>query len=121
MSRQNIHWLRDQNGTLHVESKLSNEAFISYVDNPSDREVAHEALTGGLDMNMLKTHFSVSTAEIVAIAEGTIEAMAAAEMAIGSSGAITGIEVVELIDSKSMTAAMEKVNEAVSAYQALNR
>ena len=47
--------------------------------------------------------------------------MAAAEMAIGSSGAITGIEVVELIDSKSMTAAMEKVNEAVSAYQALNR
>ena len=54
-------------------------------------------------------------------AEGTTEAMAAAEMAIGSSGAITGIEVVELIDSKSMTAAMEKVNEAVSAYQALNR
>jgi len=35
-------------------------------------------------MNMLKTHFSVSTAEIVTIAEVTAEAMAAAEMTIGS-------------------------------------
>ena len=73
-----------------------------------------EALTGGLGMNMLKTHFSVSTAEIVTIAEGTAEAMAAAEMTIGSSGATTGIA---LIDSKSMTAAMEKANKVVSAYQ----
>ena len=72
-------------------------------------------------MNMLKTHFSVSTAEIVTIAEATAEAMAAAEMTIGSSGANTGIEVIELIDSKSMTAAMEKANKVVSAYQALNR
>ena len=43
--------------------------------------------------------------------------MAAAEMTIGSSGATTGIDVIELIDSKSMTAAMEKANKVVSAYQ----
>ncbi len=72
-------------------------------------------------MNMLKTHFSVNTAEIVTIAEVTAEVIAAAEMTIGSSGANTGIEVIELIDSKSMTAAMEKANKVASAYQALNR
>ena len=72
-------------------------------------------------MNMLKTHFSASTAEIVTIAEGTAEAMAEAEMAIGCSGATTGNEVIELIDSKSMTAAMEKANKVGSAYQAPNR
>ena len=80
-----------------------------------------EALTGGLGMNMLKTHFSVITAEIVTIAEGTVEAMAAAEMTIGSSGATTGIEVIALVDSKSMTAAMETANKVVSAYQAPNK
>ena len=72
-------------------------------------------------MNMLKTHFSVSTAEIVTIAEGTAEAIAAAEMTIGSLGATTGIEVIELIDSKSMTAAMETANKVFSAYQAPNK
>ena len=59
-------------------------------------------------MTMHKMYFSVSTAEIVTIAEGTADAMAAAEMVIGSSGTTTGIEVIELIDSKSMTAAMER-------------
>jgi flagellar hook-basal body complex protein FliE len=47
--------------------------------------------------------------------------MAAAEMVIGSSGTTTGIEVIELIDSKSMTAAMETANKVVSAYQAPNK
>ena len=72
-------------------------------------------------MTVHKMYFSVSTAEIVPIAEGTAAAMAAAEMVIGSSGTTTGIEVIELIDSKSMTAAMETANKVVSAYQAPNK
>ena len=40
---------------------------------------------------------------------------------IGSSGTTTGIEVIELIDSKSMTAAMETANKVVSTYQAPNK
>ena len=75
----------------------------------------------GLVMTMHKMYFSVSTAEIVTIAEGTADAMAAAEMVIGSSGTTTSIEVIELIDSKSMTAAMETANKVVSAYQAPNK
>ena len=98
-----------------TRAKLSNEAFKGYVENPSDREAALQKLTGGLGMTMHKMYFSVSTAEIVTIAEGT------AEMVIGSSGTTTGIEVIELIDSKSMTAAMETANKVVSAYQAPNK
>ena len=104
-----------------TRAKLSNEAFKGYVENPSDREAALQKLTGGLGMTMHKMYFSVSTAEIVTIAEGTADAMAAAEMVIGSSGTTTGIEVIELIDSKSMTAAMETANKVVSTYQAPNK
>ena len=104
-----------------TRAKLSNEAFKGYVENPSDREAALQKLTDGLGMTMHKMYFSVSTAEIVTIAEGTAAAMAAAEMVIGSSGTTTGIEVIELIDSKSMTAAMETANKVVSAYQAPNK
>ena len=43
------------------------------------------------------------------------------KVALSSSGATTGIEVIELIDSKSMTAAMETANKVVSAYQAPNK
>ena len=104
-----------------TRAKLSNEAFKGYVENPSDRETALQKLTAGLGMTMHKMYFSVSTAEIVTIAEGTAAAMAAAEMVIGSSGTTTGVEVIELIDSKSMTAAMETANKVVSAYQAPNK
>ena len=104
-----------------TRAKLSNEAFKGYVENPSDREAALQKLTGGLGMTMHKMYFSVSTAEIVTIAEGTAAAMAAAEMVIGSSGTTTSIEVIELIDSKSMTAAMETANRVVSTYQAPNK
>ena len=104
-----------------TRAKLSNEAFKGYVSNPQDREAAIKALMSAVGVTMHKMYFSVSTAEIVTIAEGTAAAMAAAEMVIGSSGTTTGIEVIELIDSKSMTAAMETANKVVSAYQAPNK
>ena len=55
------------------------------------------------------------------IAEGTAEQLAAAEMVVASSGATTGFEAIEIIDSKSMTTAMETANKVVSAYQAPNK
>ena len=102
-------------------AKLSNEAFKGYVENPSDREAALQKLTGGLGMTMHKMYFSVSTAEIVTIGEGTAEQFAAVEMVIASSGTVTNFEGIEIIDSKSMTAAMETANKVVSAYQAPNQ
>ena len=100
-----------------TRAKLSNEAFKGYVENPSDREAALQKLTGGLGMTMHKMYFSVSISWIVTI-ERTTDAMAAAEMVIDSSMKTTGIEVIELIDSKSMTTVLETANKVVSPYQA---
>ena len=63
----------------------------------------------------------MSTAEIVAIAEGSAENMAAVEMVTMSTGTFTSFEGIEIIDSKSMTSAMETANKVVSASQAPNK
>ena len=63
-------------------------------------------------------YYSVSTAETIAITEIDAESMAAVEMVTMSSGVFTSVEGIEIIDSKSMTAAMETANRVVSAYQA---
>ena len=47
--------------------------------------------------------------------------MAAVEMVTMSTGTFTSFEGIEIIDSKSMTAAMETANKVVSAYQAPNK
>ena len=69
-----------------LRAKGSNEAFKGYVDNPQDREGPIKAIVSAVGMTMHKLYFSVSTAEIVVIAEGTAEQLAAAEMVVASSG-----------------------------------
>jgi flagellar hook-basal body complex protein FliE len=38
-----------------------------------------------------------------------------------STGTFTNLEAIEIVDSESMTAAMETANKVVSAYQAPNK
>ena len=100
--------------------KLSNDAFAAYVKEPSHREAARKLIeaAGGKLHNY---YYSVSTAETIAITEIDAESMAAVEMVTMSSGVFTSVEGIEIIDSKSMTAAMETANKVVSAYQAPNK
>ena len=104
-----------------LRAKLSNEAFKGYVNDPQDREGPIKAIVSAVGMAMHKIYFSVSTAELIVIAEGNAEQLAAIEMVVASSGATIGYEAIEIIDSKSMTAAMETANKVVSAYQAPNK
>ena len=104
-----------------TRAKLTNEAFKGYVSSPQDRETAVNALMSAVGLTMHKMYFSVSTAEIVVIAEGTAEQFAAVEMVIASSGTVSNFEGIEIIDSKSMTVAMETASKIVSAYQAPNK
>ena len=104
-----------------TRAKLSNEAFKGYVNDPKDREAAVQALMSAAGVTMHNMYFSVSTAEIVTIGEGTAEQFAAVEMVIASSGTVTSFEGIEIIDSKSMTAAMQTANKIVSSYQAPNK
>ncbi len=54
-----------------LRAKGSNEAFKGYVDDPQDREGPIKAIVSAVGMTMHKLYFSVSTAEIVVIAEVT--------------------------------------------------
>ncbi len=119
------NYLSQQIGMLKslymTRAKLSNEAFKGYVNDPKDREAAVQALMSAAGVTMHKMYFSVSTAEIVTIGEGIAEQFAAVEMVIASSGTVTSFEGIEIIDSKSMTAAMQTANKIVSSYQAPNK
>ena len=101
--------------------KLSNDAFAAYVKEPSDREAAARKLIEAAGGKLHNYYYSVSTAETIAITEIDAESMAAVEMVTMSSGVFTSLEGIEIIDSKSMTAAMETANKVVSAYQAPNK
>ena len=84
-------------------------------------EIRLGKLFAAVGVDMQSAYFSVSTAEIVVIAEGSAESMAAVEMVTMSTGTFTNLEAIEIIDSKSMTSAMETANKVVSAYQAPNK
>ena len=91
------------------------------VDCPQDREAAANKLFCALDVKMHNLYFSVSGAEIVAILGASAENLAAIVMVTSSTGTFTSIETIEIIDSKSMTSAMETANKVISAYQAPNQ
>ena len=101
--------------------KLSNDAFAAYVKEPSYREAAARKLIEAAGGKLHNYYYSVSTAETIAITEIDAESMAAVEMVTISSGVFTSVEGIEIIDSKSMTAAMETASKVVSAYQAPNK
>ena len=87
----------------------------------SHREAAARKLIEAAGGKLHNYYYSVSTAETIAITEIDAESMAAVEMVTMSSGVFTSVEGIEIIDSKSMTAAMETANKVVSAYQAPNK
>ena len=68
-----------------------------------------------------KIAFRIRKRSNSAISEIDAESMTAVEMVTMSSGVFTSVEGIEIIDSKSMTAAMETASKVVSAYQAPNK
>jgi uncharacterized protein with GYD domain len=79
-----------------VRGKYSNAAFKGMVDSPQDREAAARKLFTAVGVDMQSVYFSVSTAEIVAIAEGSAESMAAVEMVTMSTGTFTAKNIIEI-------------------------
>ncbi len=104
-----------------MNEKYSNAAYKGMVDTPQDRAAAAHKLADALEMKMHQIYFSVSSAEIVFIVEAEADKVAALEMIGMSTSSFTSFEALEIIDSKSMTAAMETANKVVSAYQAPNK
>ena len=104
-----------------MNAEQSNAAYKGLVDTPQDRAAAAHKLADALEIKMHQIYLSVSSAEIVFIVEAEADKVAALEMIGMSTSSFTSFEVLEIIDSKSMTAAMETANKVVSAYQAPNK
>ena len=56
-----------------ARAKYSNAAFKGMVDSPQDREAAARKIFEAVGMTMHQCYFSVSSAELIAIGEGTPE------------------------------------------------
>jgi uncharacterized protein with GYD domain len=81
-----------------VKGKYSNAAFKGIVDSPQDREAAARKFFAAVGIEMQSTYFSVSSAEIVVVAEGIAESIAAVKMVTMSAGTFTGLEAIEVND-----------------------
>ena len=63
--------IKEKTALYLVRGKYSNAAFKGMVDSSQDREAAAHKLFTAVEVDMQSVYFSVSTAEIVAIAEGS--------------------------------------------------
>ena len=64
-----------------ARAKYSNAAFKGMVDSPQDREAAARKIFEAVGMTMHQCYFCVSSAELIAIGEGTPENLAATRAA----------------------------------------
>jgi len=104
-----------------VRAAYSPQAFKGMITEPQDREVAARALFEAVGVTMHSLHFSVSTAEIVVLAESTAQSIAAVEMVIMASGAFSSVEGIEVISAHDMTEAMKVAAAAAARYAAPSR
>lgn len=99
-----------------ARAQYSSMAFKGMVTTPSDRGAAARALFDAIGIKTHSMYFSVTSAEIVAIVEGTADQIAEVEMVIMSSGAFSGINSLELVTMEQMNAAMSKAGQTVAKY-----
>lgn len=104
-----------------TRAQYSTSAFKGMVTAPSDRGAAVRSLFDALGIKTHSIYYSVTSAEIVTIIEGTADQMAAVEMIVMSSGACSAVNSLELVTIEQMNAAMSKAVQTVAEYQAPNR
>lgn len=101
-----------------TRAQYSTMAFKGMVTTPSDRGAAARALFDAIGIKTHSIHFSVTSAEIVTIIEGSADQMVEVEMVVMSSGAFSGINSLELVTMEQMNAAMGKAGQTVAKYLA---
>lgn len=104
-----------------TRAHYSASAFKGMLTTPSDRGAAARALFDAMGIKTHSIHFSVSSAEIVVMVEGTADQMASVEMVVMGSGAFDGIHSLELVTVDQMNAAMSKASQIAAKYQAPNK
>lgn len=91
-----------------IRVRYSQEGYKGMLNNPGDRGAPIQKLLGALDMQVHSVHFSPTSCEayILCDASGDPVKIAAAEMIVLGTGAVADVQVLSLIDSRTMVEAM---------------
>ncbi len=93
-------------------------ALKALVGNPQDREAASRPLIEAVGGKLHHLFFCFGKADLVALIEAPDDtAMAAAALAVGASGALSGGATTKLMTSSEATAAMEAAQNASAKYK----
>ena len=103
-----------------IRARYTPEGFKGMLTSPSDRGAAIQKLFGALDMQVTSVHFSTSTCELYIMCESQASEtkLAAAEMIVLGTGSIAEVQVIDLIDSKTMVEAMTLGGKISGHYRA---
>lgn len=102
-----------------IRTKYTGSAFKGMLTQPSDRSEAIKGMFKALGLNVQSVLYSVSTAEVMILCEGTHDPMktAAAEMVVMASGTASDVQVLEVIDAATMTEAMKFGGQLAGLYK----
>ena len=105
--------------TQLIRCRYTAEGYKGMLNNPSDRGAAIQKLLGALGMDVHSVHFSTSTCEtyILFQSAGDPVKVAAAEMIVLGTGALAEVQVLDLIDSKTMVEAMALGGKIAGTYK----
>ncbi len=93
-------------------------ALKAMVDNPQDREAAARPLIEAVGGKLHHLFFCFGKEDLVALIEAPDDAaMAAAALAVGASGALSGGATTKLMTSNEATAAMRAAQKASVNYK----
>lgn len=99
------------------QARYTSEAMKAMVDNPQDREAAARPLIEALGAKLHNLFFCMGQDDVIAIIEAPDdETVTAASMIIGGSGAFSGGATRKLMSAQQAMSAMQKAQDARSAY-----
>ena len=88
-------------GTYLIKAKYTAEAFKGMLESPSDRAGAYRELADAVGIEVREIFFSLSSSEIVILADGDKEQMAISELVTMAGGSFSQIDTLELINRRS--------------------
>ena len=104
-------------GTYLIKAKYTTEAFKGMLESPSDRAGAYCELADAVGIEVREIFFSLSSSEIVILADGDKEQMAISELVTMAGGSFSQIDTLELINTGDLEALTRKAADFASFYK----
>ena len=104
-----------------AQATYAAEGYRGMINDPHDRGPALEALADASGVKIIFMGYAVSTGQINAIFEGTLQNVGGMEFAVLASGAMADFKVTELISLSDMADLMHAGSEISNRYTPPNR